>query len=416
MAYVPISNGEWSHAKHLSAPEKQFSESSTQRGGGAEDAPALKVRISRGFSGKIRKAFSVVNLAAQNLCHEVALDAVSARTRWIIICSNALLCVFALHRAADFVMRSTCLLSIWLVAAIASTLSAREWADTTGRFKIDAEYFAANEDTVVLKKRNGSLIGLQIAQLSTADQQFLDEKKKALAAEAASPEKSLDQFQTWTSKSGFEIRGRIVAFGRREVTIRRVAGIVNVNGTAYSRLNTFYQQIIPRIVAQFSDPSVQTIADVERWLRGQSGNPAPFTIEGVLMKLEDGSELAVPFFLFSDKDLAILNPGWEQWKAEQASDDDRKREDFLMSVQADSYQRQREADAASHQIQMMQLEMLAVNAGVISIWEVLLRPRPGVYGRETSVMVPAQNSLQAEQLAMQRYPGFVTAGVRRASN
>jgi hypothetical protein len=344
------------------------------------------------------------------------MDAMRPWTQSIIIGLHGfgLVCVFP--RASDFVMRSSLFFSLWLLAAFASTLSAREWADVTGRFKIDAEYFAANEETVVLKKRNGSLVGLQIDQLSSPDQQFVDEKKKALEADAANPDKSLDQFQTWTSKSGFEIRGRIAAFGRREVTIRRVAGIVNVNGTAYSRLNTFYQQIVPKIVAQFSDPSVQTIADVERWLRAQSGNPPPFKIEGVLMKLEDGSELAVPFFLFSDKDLAILNPGWEQWKAEQASEEDRKREDFLMSVQADSYQQQKNADAASHQIQMMQLEMLAVNAGVISIWEVMLRPRPGVYGRETSVMVPAQNSLQAEQLAMQRYPGFVTAGVRRASN
>lgn len=313
-------------------------------------------------------------------------------------------------------MRTLRLLSVLLPIVFSTALHAREWSDSTGRIKIDAEYFAASGDTVVLKKRNGSLVGLEIAQLSSADQQYLDEKKKALEADAASAEKPIDQFQTWTSRSGFELRGRVVAFGRREVAIRRVAGIVNVNGTAFSRLNTFYQHIVPKVVAEFADPSVQTIKDVERWLRTQNGNPAPFTIEGVLMKLEDGSELAVPFFLFSEKDLAILNPGWEQWKAEQSSEEDRKREDFLMSVQADSYQRQKDAEAASHQIQMMQLEMLAVNAGVISIWEVLLRPRPGVYGRETSVMVPAQNSLQAEQLAMQRYPGYVTAGVRRASN
>lgn len=311
-----------------------------------------------------------------------------------------------------FGILASCILASGFAESVAA---AREWSDSTGRIKIEGDYFASSSDTVVVKKRNGSLVAFQIVQLSEADQEFVAEKKKAAEADATGTQPALDEFQTWTSRKGFEIRGRVLAFGKREVTIRRVAGIVNVNGTAFSRLNTFYQQIVPMIVAQYADSSVQTIQDVERWLRAQNGNPAPFTVEGVLMKLEDGSELAVPFFLFSEKDLAVLNPGWEQWKAEQASASDREREDFLMRTQAESYQRQKEADIASHQIQMMQLEMLAVNAGVISIWEVMLRPAPGVFARETSVMVPAQNSLQAEQMALQRFPGFVTVGVRRVN-
>jgi len=297
-----------------------------------------------------------------------------------------------------------------------SKLHARQWTDATGRVRIDAEFFATSDDTVVIKRRNGSLVALKIDQLSPDDQEFVKEKKSALDAQRRDGTTAIGDLQTWTSVEGFEFRGRVVAFGRRDVVMQRIAGIVTVNGTAFSRLNTFYQHIAPKIVAQYADPSVKTEQDIDRWLRNLKGNPPKLTTEGVLMKLEDGSELAVPFFVLSETDLAILNPGWEQWKQGNASAEERQRENFLMSVQAESYQKQREADANSHQIQMMQLELLAVNAGIISIWEVMLEPRPGVFARPTSVMVPAKNSLDAEQQALQKYPGFAVIGIRRASN
>lgn len=294
--------------------------------------------------------------------------------------------------------------------------NARQWSDATGLFKLEAEVFATSSDTVVLKKKSGALVAFKIDQLSPDDQKFLAAQKAEAKNEVDQATDPTTDIQTWTSRDGFELRGRVIAFGRREVVIMRLAGVVNVNGTALSRLHPFYRYIVPKVVAQFADSSVKTEQDVERWLKQNNGNAPVFNIEGVLLKLEDGSELAIPFFLFSEKDLAVLNPGWEQWKAEQASQEDRNRESFLMSVQADSYQKQREAEAASHQIQMMQLELLAVNAGVVSVWEVLLRPKPGVYGREMSVMVTARDSLQAEQLVTRSYPGFATVGVRRASN
>jgi hypothetical protein len=313
-----------------------------------------------------------------------------------------------------------CLLKPFVLIVIAigcvSQLHARQWTDATGRLKIDADFFAASDDTVVVKRRNGSLVALKIDQLSSEDQVFVQEKKTLLDSTVGDDSTKPGDLHTWTSAGGFEFRGRVIAFGRRDVSIQRTAGVVTVNGTALSRLNTFYQHIAPQIVAHYADPSVSTMQDLDRWLRNFRGNPPTFTVEGVLMKLEDGSELAVPFFLLSEKDLAILSPGWEQWKQEHASEMDRKREDFLMTAQAESYQQQREADAASHQIQMMQLELLAVNAGLVAIWEVMLRPRPGVYARPTSVIVPAQNSLDAEQQALQNYPGFTVIGVRRASN
>jgi hypothetical protein len=315
----------------------------------------------------------------------------------------------AMRRIATYTLTFLLMLCI-------SQVHARTWSDATGRIKIEAELFSASGDTVVLKKRNASLVALKIEQLSSADKQFVDEWKQEQQANLANATANPQALQTWTSQDGFELRGRVIAFGQREIVIQRVAGVINVNGTAFSRLNTFYQLILPKIVAKYSDSSVTTDKDLDRWLRQNGGKPQTFNIEGVLMKLEDGSELAVPFFLFSEKDLAILNPGWEQWKAAQANEEERKREDYLLSVQADSYQQQKDAEAASHQIQTMQLELLAVNAGLISIWEVFLQPAAGSYARQTSVMVPARNSLQAGQMAMERFPGYVIGAIRRASN
>jgi hypothetical protein len=64
---------------------------------------------------------------------------------------------------------------------------------------------------------------------------------------------------------------------------------------------------------------------------------------------------------------------------------------------------------------MMQLEMLAVNAGIAQIWEVVLVPQPGVPARPMAVMVPAQDSQAARLLAQQRYQGFVAGAVRQVS-
>ena len=307
------------------------------------------------------------------------------------------------------------LLCFFVLLLCSTTLLGREWSDSTGRLKLEAEFFAASSDTVVIKRRDGSLVGLKIDELSAADLAFVNEKKQQLEAAKGTEATDASAFQTWTSVDGFEIRGKVIAFGRREVSVQRIAGLVTVNGTAMSRLNLFYQYIVPKVVAKFADPTVKTAQDVDRWLRSLRTPPPTFTVEGVLMKLEDGSELAVPFFLLSERDLAILNPGWEKWKQEDSSERDRQQESFLMSVQADSYQRQKDADATSHQIQMMQLGLMAVNAGLISIWEVQLQPRPGVYARPTWVMVPAPNSLDAEQQVLQNYPGFTVVGVRRAS-
>ena len=77
-----------------------------------------------------------------------------------------------------------------------------------------------------------------------------------------------------------------------------------------------------------------------------------------------------------------------------------------------AYQQDR---AAKQQIEMLKLEMLGAATGLTSIWQVGLAPRQGTYGRPFAVMVTAQNSEIASQMALQKYPGYELVGVRKAN-
>ena len=298
-----------------------------------------------------------------------------------------------------------------LVADAQAPQTAREWNDASGRFLVRGEYFAANDDTVVVRRRNGTLVGIELNDLSEAEQEYVKERKAAIESSEPRPE-AIEQFQTWTSRSGFEVKGRIVAFREREVEFRRMAGLVMVNGTAFSRLPPFSQLIAIQIVAELDDPSVKTEADLNRWAAKLGTESRTHTVEGVLLKLEDGTELPVPFFMFSEADLYALRPGYEQWKDGKASEESRTREDFLLQLQAEEHNRGR---MESRQIEMMKLNLMAAAAGVTTIWEVFLVPPPGVFARPMSVVVPARDSLQAQQMALAQYPGFRINATRSLS-
>jgi hypothetical protein len=287
----------------------------------------------------------------------------------------------------------------------------REWNDVSGRFVARGEYFAANDNTVVVRRRNGTLVGIELEDLSVADQQFVKERRAAIESAEPQPD-ALDQYQTWKSRSGFEVKGKIVAFGQRDVEFRRMQGLVMVNGTAFTRLPPFSQITAIQIVAEFDDPSVKTEADLSRWAAKLGAESRKYTVEGVLLKLEDGTELPVPFFMFSEEDLYALRPGYEQWKDTKSSEESRTREDFLLQLQAEEHNRGR---MESRQIEMMKLNLMAAATGVTTIWEVFLVPPPGVFARPLSIVVPARDSLQAQQIALAQYPGFRIHATRSLS-
>jgi len=298
------------------------------------------------------------------------------------------------------------------VAALATEVAAegRRWTDPQGQVVIVGDYFAANDHTVVIRKPAGELVGVAIAELSEADGEYVASRRQAeLAAKAADPEPSLWKSHVWTTREGTTFKGEVIAFGRREVTFRRNTGVTMVNERPFSRLEPFYQQLVLKIVAQFADPKVKTERDLTLWARSLRGQPKSFTVEGVLLRLEDGRELPIPFFALSAADLAFLRPGWEQWKAENATYETMQREDFLLQVQAEQYQADREQ---AQQIQMMKLEMMAAATGLTRFWEVQLFPGPGMWARPLSVVVSARDNVAAQQMAMAQYPGFVAGAVR----
>jgi hypothetical protein len=54
----------------------------------------------------------------------------------------------------------------------------RTWSDASGVFEIQAEYVGFEDGKVKLKKQDGSVIAVPLERLSTADQQFVREKRQ----------------------------------------------------------------------------------------------------------------------------------------------------------------------------------------------------------------------------------------------
>lgn len=292
-------------------------------------------------------------------------------------------------------------------AVCTSSVTAREWTDSTGRYKTEAELIAYNESTVVLKKDEGQLVAVPIKQLSDEDQNFLKSK------DAEQSVRSADQLQTWTMKDGMKVVGRVVGYGRRDVTIQRRRGKTYVNDRLLSNLPEVYQKMVPRIVEHLEGLTLTSDRQFEAWVNGLLGQARTYTLEGVRLELENGDEYAVPFFFFSDNDLELLKGGWDEWLAAEQDRQQQEQHNFYLESQARAYQQSQMA--ANQQIQMMQLELLAVNAGLVDLWEVALIPGPGQIGFTQTVIVPARNSLQATNMALQRNPGYVAGPVRKVA-
>jgi hypothetical protein len=60
--------------------------------------------------------------------------------------------------------------TVWTVAVWAES---RTWTDSTGDYKIQAEFVEFREGKVWLKKKEGGAVGVLMSSLSKADQQFL---------------------------------------------------------------------------------------------------------------------------------------------------------------------------------------------------------------------------------------------------
>jgi hypothetical protein len=293
-----------------------------------------------------------------------------------------------------------------LLPLLAADLAhARIWTDSTGKYKVDADLIAFNDKKVVLERTDDhQLISLKPDELSQADRDYLQSKEGHDVVDALSK-----ATQTWTLQDGTKIIGRVISYGRRQLTIQRENSKIYVNDRHFDNLPETYQRMIPKIVNFFEKINMVDRQGLEDWLVRQKGQPRTFNCEGVLFELEDGDRYGIPFFFFSEADQNVLKPGWERWVA--AQDDYPKQDEsaFDLKSLAAAYQRDQQAN---RQIAQTQLLLQAVEAGVTSLWEVMLYPGAGG-GQTLSVVVPGRDSRDATNNALARNPGYTAGPVRR---
>lgn len=291
---------------------------------------------------------------------------------------------------------------------LSANAEARTWTDTTGNYTIDADLIGFDDDHVILQRDADSELGsVPLEKLSEADRNFL--KRQSANGEASGV---MDAPQLWTLRSGLKAPGRLVDYTQRNVVIERKRGHVYVNGRRFENLPKIYQKVAPMVVAEFEGNQVSDGDSLERWLVHRKGQPVQYTVDGVVLEIESGDEYALPFFLFSEKDLQVLQPGWDAWLQAHGDYDTQQDHSFQLQSLAAAYQQ----DAAERrQIAQLQLGMQAVEAGVTSLWEVTLYPGQGVGGPPLWVVVPGRDSRVAQQNAIARNPGYLAGPVRRVS-
>ena len=306
---------------------------------------------------------------------------------------------------AAFVFASALLLA----GGSTAKMLAREWTDSTGRYTLEADLVAYNDRMAVLQRADHELGAFPLDQLSDRDREFI---KSQQAAESA--QKPISKPQIWTLRDGTKVIGRVVDYANRDITLQRRRGRIYVNDRVLENLPEFYQRLLPMIVAHFENLQRSDRPSLEAWLIRQRGQQRTFHIEGVVFELENGDEFALPFFLFSEEDQQLLQPGWKDWLAVHNGDNFNAREDNAFLLQSWAAARQRDAEV-KREIAMAQLKLQAVQAGLTSLWEVTLRPAAGQGGRSQWVVVPGRNSRDATENALQRYPGYIVGPIRRVA-
>lgn len=299
--------------------------------------------------------------------------------------------------------------SLLFLTVDATQALGRVWTDSTGRYSLDAELVAFNDSTVVLKRADHELVAVPIEKLSAPDRGFLKSQDAGKSIREVSGGE-----QTWSLRDGTQLVGRIVDYASRDVTIQRRRGRIYVNDRVIENLPEFYQRIIPQIVAQFEGLQRADRRSLEDWLVRQRGAARSFHLDGVTLETQNGDEYAVPFALFSDTDVKLLKPRWNDWFAAQRSSDFATQEDRAFLLRSLAAARQRDQQV-QREIALMQLKMQAVAAGVTSLWEVTLYPTAGQSGSPLWVVVPGRDSRQATAAALEQNPGYVAGPVRRVA-
>lgn len=285
-------------------------------------------------------------------------------------------------------MLRKCLAAMLCAAFCVSDLQAREWTDASGEFKQEGDLVDFDGKLVILKKMDGHLVALPVSQLSEADRTYVQSQS---AKEIVT--KSAAEDRTWTFKDGTVVAGEVVAYGKKTVTIRRQGGKVQVNQRPLDGFADKQKQLILELVEYEAKTKVDTTADLDKVLIARKNEPIVITAEGVLLKLDGGEILAVPFALFSEKDLKVLQPGWQAWAAAEKNAEAQESMSAMAKAQANEYQKNKEIE--------QKIMMFNAAKDWYDLWEVSLTAPDGT---RSSVVVPARDSRAASQAALQQCP------------
>ena len=303
------------------------------------------------------------------------------------------------------------ILALPITLFVLSPAMAREWKDVTGKYKLEADLIAFDDEMVILQRANKELGSCQIEQLSENDRAFLKSKEAQDIHDS-----NLGKMQTWTTASGLKVIGKIVDYDRRDVTVQSRRGRTYVGDQAYKNLPEVYQTILRRVVERFEGEKMPDEAALNRWVRSLRGDPRTYTLEGVVMELENGDEYGVPFFLLSEGDQEFLKAGYETWRADKDQAEKEAEAEMEHSLrlqsQAAAYQQDQEMN---RQVAMMRFNMEAIRSGLTSAWEVTLYPGPNVAGPPMWVVAMGRNSEVATQNALLQHPGYFSGPVRKVS-
>ncbi len=201
-----------------------------------------------------------------------------------------------------------------VVFTVAENADARIWKDVTGLYTINADLVGFDDDMVILQRENKELGSCPIDKLCKEDREYL-KSKEALEIHNS----HIDQTQTWAMTNGLKVVGKIVDYERDEVVIKQQDGKVVVNDKPFDGLPEIYQDILLRVVETSESKPMPNKKAFEDWVRTspnfQNGKSENYNLEGVVFELQDGSQYAVPFYLFAKKEQDMLKSGWDAWLA-----------------------------------------------------------------------------------------------------
>jgi hypothetical protein len=295
-----------------------------------------------------------------------------------------------------------------IVAAPATASAARTWTDSTGQYSLAADLISMSDNSVVLQRADHELVAVPIKVLSEKDREYLQSQE---AIELG--KRILEDSQTWTLRDGTKLIGRAVNYASRDITIQRRRGHNFVNDRRFDNLPDFYQRLIPQIVGQLESLENSDRRAFEAWVLQQRGQARTFHLKGIAFETESGDEYAVPFFLLSSQDQSTLGAGFEEWLGGHRSDDHNQLDEIAFLLQSLAAARHHD-QMVKRQIATLNLKLQAVNAGLVSLWEVTLYPSAAQGG--PPLWVVGRNSDQATAAAIQQWPGFSVGPIRRLAN